>query len=803
MLKRILFSVALLACGFYSGSAQQIPAWQQLASQPAREQCATMQMDSALRAKYPEMGSRAAFEKTLQERIEQIKKLERTGRLADVVLTIPVVVHVVHAGEAVGTGRNISEAQVKAQLETLNEDFRRKPGTRGFNDNANGADIEIEFCLAAINPTGGTITERGIDRVNGASNFGKSTWSKADIDGVLKPNTFWDPEKYFNIWVVDFAASDDRLLGYAQFPSQSTLPGLSPNSGAGSTDGVVIRYQSFGNAEKGNFPVMQAPYNLGRTLTHEVGHWLGLIHIWGDANCGNDFVDDTPTQASESRGCQKGRVSCGGTNMVENYMDYSDDACFNIFTRGQKTRMRAVMQVAVRRANLVNANVCGTSVVARPSANFRAENLRVLLGGQVRFTDLSTNFPTSWTWTFEGGTPSTSTEQNPVVTYNQPGKFRVTLVASNAAGSSVPFVREQYIEVLNVGLCADQTNFSGTRTVLRQPGGTGYVAGQNSRKTRAVSEFFDNSLSYNNMHGASLRFGVAKAAKGAETESIVTVTVWNARGFQNGPGAVLETKEVPLRTILEDVANNRATSIVFDRNVPLSGLPFHIGIELTYVAGDTVALTTTRDGESLLGTSWEQNANGEWERYRVRQGLNVAHEITARVGMKPSVQLTASKQFILPGELVTLNARGASIFSWAGQNLSSTLGGQVIARPTQTTSYTVTGSGLDLCNATATARIYVQPGTITGVPTALPDEALTVSPNPSDGLTAVSFRNTSRGILTLSVRNVAGVEVLKQQYQKTDDGFEQTLDLRTMPGGLYIIEIRVGEQVVRKKVVKY
>ncbi len=511
MLKRILFSIALLVCGFYSGSAQQIPAWQQLASQPAREQCATMQMDSALRVKYPEMGSRAAFEKTLQERIEQIKKLERTGRLADVVLTIPVVVHVVHAGEAVGTGRNISEAQVKAQLETLNEDFRRKPGTRGFNDNANGADIEIEFCLAAINPTGGTITERGIDRVNGASNFGKSTWSKADIDGVLKPNTFWDPEKYFNIWVVDFAASDDRLLGYAQFPSQSTLPGLSPNSGAGSTDGVVIRYQSFGNAEKGNFPVMQAPYNLGRTLTHEVGHWLGLIHIWGDANCGNDFVDDTPTQASESRGCQKGRVSCGGTNMVENYMDYSDDACFNIFTRGQKTRMRAVMQVALRRANLVNANVCGTSVVARPTANFRAENLRVLLGGQVRFTDLSTNFPTSWTWTFEGGTPSSSTEQNPVVTYNQPGKFRVTLVASNAAGSSAPFVREQYIEVLNVGLCADQTNFSGTRTVLRQPGGTGYVAGQNSRKTKAVSEFFDNSLSYNNMHGASLRFGVAKS----------------------------------------------------------------------------------------------------------------------------------------------------------------------------------------------------------------------------------------------------------------------------------------------------
>ncbi|GAB3331555.1 hypothetical protein GCM10027299_37310 [Larkinella ripae] len=803
MLKRILFSVATLFGTFDSLWAQPIPAWQHLASQPAREQCATMQMDSALRAKFPEMGSRSAFEKTLQERIEQIKKLERTGRLADAVLTIPVVVHVVHAGESVGTGRNISEAQVKSQLETLNEDFRRKPGTRGFNDNASGADIEIEFCLAAINPSGGTIGERGIDRVNGAANFGKSTWSKADIDGVLKPNTYWDPEKYFNIWVVDFAATDDRLLGYAQFPSQSTLPGLSPNGGAGSTDGVVIRYQSFGNAEKGNFPVMQAPYNLGRTLTHEVGHWLGLIHIWGDANCGNDFVDDTPTQASESRGCQKGRVSCGGTNMVENYMDYSDDACFNIFTRGQKTRMRAVMQLAVRRANLANSNVCGTSVVARPSSNFRAENLKILLGGQVRFTDLSTNFPTRWEWTFEGGTPSTSTEQNPVVTYNTPGKFKVTLVTSNAAGSSAPIVREQYIEVLNVGLCADQTNFAGTRTILRQPGGTGYVAGQNSRKTKAVSEFFDNSLSYNNMHGASLRFGVAKAAKGAETESVVTVTVWNARGFQNGPGAVLETKAVPLRTILDDVANNRATSIVFERNVPLSGLPFHIGIELTYAAGDTVALVTTKNGESLTGTSWEQNEKGEWERYRIRQGLDVAHDITARVGMKPSVQITTSSQFVLPGEAVTLNARGASLFSWTGQNLSSTLGAQVIARPTQTTSYTVTGSGLDLCNTTATARIFVQPGSITEVPTTLPDQALTVSPNPSDGLAKLSLRNTARGVLTLSVRNVAGVEVLKQQFEKTDDRFERNLDLRTVPGGLYLIEVRMGDQTIRKKIVKH
>ncbi|RAJ94417.1 putative secreted protein (Por secretion system target) [Larkinella arboricola] len=792
MSRRLLLSL-ILFLGIYNTLLAQLP---------NNDKCITMYNDSVLRTKYPQLGTLDEFEKTLQKRIETIKQLERTGRLKAAVLTIPVVVHVVHAGEAVGTGRNISQAQIQSQIETLNEDFRRKVGTRGYNENPVGADIEIEFCLATVNPQGVTLPQRGIDRINGQTGFGKGTWAQNDIENLLKPNTYWDPERYYNIWVLDFAATDNRLVGYAQFPNQSNLAGMNPNNGPASTDGVVIRYNSFGNAEKGNFPVLQAPYNLGRTLTHETGHWLGLRHIWGDANCGNDYVDDTPTQASESRGCQKGRTSCGTTNMVENYMDYSDDACFNIFTMGQKARIRAVMEISPRRANLINSSLCGTNVAGPPIPNFRSEQRQVLLGGQVRFVDLSTNLPTSWQWTFEGGTPSASAEQNPTVTYNTPGKFKVTLVAANSSGSSAPLVREAYIEVLSVGLCADQTNFNGTPTVLRQPNGTGYVAGQNSRKTQAVSELFSNSLAYNNMHAAVLRFGVAKAARGASTESVVTINVWNARGIQNGPGALLESKDVPLRTILDDVANQRSTTVVFDRNVPLSGLPFHIGISITQAAGDTIALMTTRNGESTQASAWFQNAQGDWARYSDSLGLNVAHHITARVGMKPSIQITASAQFVSPGEAVTLNARGAGIFNWSGQNLSSTLGAQVIARPTQTTSYTVTGSGLDLCNATATARIFVGAGSITEVPTTLPDQAITITPNPSDGLAKLAFRNTSRGVLTLSVRNLTGVEVLRQQFQKTEDGFERNLDLRTMASGLYLIEVRIGDQVVRKKIVK-
>jgi hypothetical protein len=468
MFQRLLLSAALFLLTFNWLAAQQNPAWKQIIDRPTAEKCATMQMDSALRARYPEMGSLNDLEKSLQDRITQLKRLQSTGRLAATLLTIPIVVHVVHNGEGIGTGRNISAAQVQSQIETLNEDFRRKAGTRGFNTNSVGADIEIEFCLTALNPQGGQMAERGIDRING----NRTTWSKNDVEGVLKPSSYWDPEKYFNIWVVDMseAVGGGIVVAYAQFPSGSNLPGI-PSAGPASTDGVVVNYWAFGNSEKGSFPVLRTPTNLGRTLTHETGHWLGLIHIWGDATAGTTLWMIRRRRHPKAGVAMKGRVSCGGSNMVENYMDYSDDACFNIFTLDQKTRIRAVMDISPRRANLIKNNLCGTSVAGKPIPDFRADRQRVLLGSSVRFTDLSSNFPTRWEWSFEGGTPATSSEQNPTVVYSQAGKFKVTLIAANGAGASEPLVKSLYIEVLNSGLCSDQTNFSGTRTVLPQPGG--------------------------------------------------------------------------------------------------------------------------------------------------------------------------------------------------------------------------------------------------------------------------------------------------------------------------------------------
>ncbi|MCU0352263.1 MAG: M43 family zinc metalloprotease [Cytophagales bacterium] len=769
------------------------------AQAPIDEKCATMHMDSLLRKRFPQLGTLMQFEMAVQKKIKEIEARRRSGRVQAGVVTLPVVVHIIHNGEAVGAGRNLSQAQVQAQIAVANEDFRRLPNTRGFNTDPRGDDMEIEFCLAAVDPQGRTMAEPGIDRVRGS----RASYTRDQVEGELKPNTIWDPNRYINIWVLDFAGESELLLGYAQFPSQSGLGGLPDNGGAANTDGVVVRHTSFGSADKGSFPVLQAPYNLGRTLTHELGHFFGLRHIWGDGNCGNDFVDDTPTQQSESRGCQQGRVSCGATNMVENYMDYSNDACLNIFTRGQKLRMLAVLELSPRRRELTSSNVCANAVAGPPAPAFRSDKQRVLRSARVTFSDLSTNAPTRWQWTFEGGNPATSTERNPVVTYANPGRFAVTLVAGNASGSSAPLVRTGFIEVLDAGLCGGASNFTGTPTVLREAApATGYVSGHNSRRDQAVAEYFDNRLGYANLSSASIRFGAAVAAGGAATESIVTVLVWNARGFQSSPGAILERKEIPLRTILRDVAQNQPTQVVFDRNVPVNGIPYFVGVQLTYGGPrDSLAVATNRNGESTQITAWSQNAQGAWEPYSISRGLNVAHAITAQVGMNESVQAGASEIFIDAGQPVTLRARGASLFEWSPTtNLSATLGPQVVAFPTQTTTYTVTGSGLDLCNNRATVTVFVR--NVTATEPNPVEQALTLSPNPTDGLLRVTLSNGMRGTVNMVVYDALGRQVLTQRDRKTTDAFEDTLPTERLAAGVYIVEFELEGWRARRKVVK-
>lgn len=237
-------------------------------------------------------------------------------------ITIPVVVHVLYNESA----ENISNEQIYSQIVVLNEDFRKKAGTPGYNNDPAGKDAMIEFALAVRDPQGKATT--GITRTYTAKtgfDYNSSEDMKYTSKGGIDP---WPVAKYLNIWVCDLGGG---YLGYATYP------------GASSRDGIVIGYKYFGdNTGAATTP----PYNKGRTATHEVGHWLNLIHIWGDQECGDDFVSDTPPAKAENYGCPVGKQSnCSGTttDMIRNYMDYTDDACMNIFTIGQVERMRATL----------------------------------------------------------------------------------------------------------------------------------------------------------------------------------------------------------------------------------------------------------------------------------------------------------------------------------------------------------------------------------------------------------------------------------------------------------------------------
>lgn len=253
------------------------------------------------------------------------------------VYTLPVVVHVIHTGEAVGSGTNISDAQIHSAITALNEDFRRIQGTNGYG---NGVDVGIEFCLAVRDPNGNPTT--GIVRVNGSSvtNYATQGITAGQGQGAdelaVKALSTWPRTSYVNIWVVNEIENNNGgsgIQGYAYFPFNNPK------------DGIVILYNAFGTVG-----TLKSYTNLNRTLTHEVGHYLGLYHTFHETsscssenNCSTqgDRVCDTPATTLNSS-CSN--PACSGTQQVQNYLDYTNQSCQNLFTDGQRTRMRATLE---------------------------------------------------------------------------------------------------------------------------------------------------------------------------------------------------------------------------------------------------------------------------------------------------------------------------------------------------------------------------------------------------------------------------------------------------------------------------
>lgn len=263
------------------------------------------------------------------------------------IYTIPVIVHVVYNTAT----QNVSDAQIQSQIDVLNKDYQKLNSDVGSVPSVWTtlvANSRIQFCIATVDPNGNTTT--GVRRINtSATSFSTNNAVKHTSQGG---DDAWPASDYLNLWVCNLGGG---LLGYAQFPG-----------GSAATDGVVITYTGFGNTG-----TAAPPYNLGRTATHEVGHWLNLRHIWGDdgnACSGSDLVDDTPNQADEHYGCPKyPQVSCSNApngDMFVNYMDYTDDKCMFMFTKGQKSRMYATLVTGGSRHSVTISGKCGSQVAS-------------------------------------------------------------------------------------------------------------------------------------------------------------------------------------------------------------------------------------------------------------------------------------------------------------------------------------------------------------------------------------------------------------------------------------------------------
>ncbi len=382
--------------------------------------------------------------KELMEAEDLLLQSEENNNAKATILYVPVVYHVLHAGGV----ENISNEQIIDAFNILNRDFSLQ------NSDANNvvaafqglpANVDIQFRMATKAPDGTCFS--GITRTNTQTTFDGSNGT-TQVNAVRNGNDVyqgdWPGDMYLNIFIV---ADAGGAAGYTTTPNNFWTSNTMNN-------GIWILHNYVGSIGTGSAFA-------SRALTHEVGHWLNLEHTWGPnnnpgnaASCGDDDgVADTPNTIGVTS-CNLGENSCGPLANVENYMDYS--YCSKMFTPGQVTRMRTALQSSIGgRSNVMSAsNLTATGADGNLylcKAQFSADRTSVCAGEQITFTDESYNNVSGWTWTFTGGTPASSTSQNPVVTYNTPGLYEVQLSATDGSNNDVE-IKTNYIRVLPNGV---------------------------------------------------------------------------------------------------------------------------------------------------------------------------------------------------------------------------------------------------------------------------------------------------------------------------------------------------------------
>ena len=762
------------------------------------------------------------WDAAFNDMVENHKQDLLTGRTTATTYTIPIIFHIIYtSGEAVGSGHNISQAQVNSQIPVLNADYNGtgyntslysamtlssqpafyqyaaaatnsvSPSSLASNGSIAIAASGIYFCLATKNPSGTTLAEPGIDRVTWNSISGATDPSLASseasftalMDGTIKPATIWDPTKYFNVWTSQGGTSAVGLLGYATFPPVSATGSAAVSStqnGAASgnfgmtassqstTDGVWVACTALGTTGS-----VSSPYNKGRTLTHESGHWLGLRHIWGDGSCVNDYCNDTPPAAAanfvncgtaypyHAGTCTSSSVYSGNSTttvlgtqnnsvdgeMYMDFMDYSDDCGMWMFTTDQVNRFHASLAGSAYRSGLTAsaANLCAGVTVSTPTAAFTPPT-SICSGVSTVFTDASTGPPASWAWSVNpsaGTVLTSSTVANPGITFPTAGTYTVTDAVTNTAGSnSVSHVVT--VTSCTTSSCDTLSNFIGGvgtgDTLLLYTVTNGYLSGSSTLTTTTTTTY--KALNVGEMY-----------AQASFPTNITQVK-----------GAMI--------LFFRDKTNNIGTKGTSALTLKMTGVA-------SGVPNTTVAATQTLSLTSVTAASQVTSVH-----YAGDPSLNYGTDYITAYPVMFSAPVTFSADFFLTLSLPT-NTDTAVVFSNGGYGATNTAAIQYKSGTTSTWYALSSAFGQ---NFSFSIIPIACPATTTGIENNHLGSGINLFPNPNSGQFNFAVTLTEATNLNFTVVNTLGQVV----YSKVENNVTNAVlscDLTGLAKGVYYANI--------------
>lgn len=719
------------------------------------------------------------WETWLNNQVEKMKLNMMAGKTQTVTHEIPVIVHIIYFNEPIGTYPNLDTNQVKSQIAVLNNDFG---GTGSGVSNVPSAfanlvnNTGIRFCLASKDRSDAPMVPKGIERISASAlSWLSPATPTLDLQNyfntVIIPNTIWDPSKYLNIWVSD-KPNNYPLNGFSTYPPGTNLTGLFGGTfGSINNDGVWLWAKACGTVG-----TVQAPNDLGRTGTHEVGHWLGLRHIWGDGNCLSDYCGDTPWSKQAHTGCVSVPTppdACGvGTSpngeMPMNFMDRSDDQCMYMFTPDQNIRMQTVLSQSPLRYQLGTHNKCVSPSATTSSAvaSFNTPFGQCLNSPFTPF-NTSSGFPyPTYVWSSSPAAafyPNTSVA-NPAITLSNPGMYTITLVATNSLSSSTAtFVVSAQSTCAAQPLCLDSVKMirsTDTLTTYKAPlnalvsgcGGNnrGYMVGTNCYKDKEFAQFFPPT-SYTTTPNPQVNSVIVlfdtNGTKAANAVAQVVCKIYGGSVGQ-GPAGVQGSKSENLGDIVSaskqvsvtylgksgvvPITNTKIYPYRFDFAAPIiisspsSG--FYAGIQAPPTTNpfDSINIFSNSVYNSSIDSSaWYLTSNFTWKTYRYNRNAKIQLAIIPQITCGPVG---------IKDEFFEFNSN------------------------------------------------------------------ITIMPNPNNGLFNLIFTLPHEQQLTVNIYNSMGQLQSSSQLKNVMNNM-LNIDLSDKPSGIYLTEITNGKQKVVKKVV--